>query len=103
LIDEKGVLNNMCFLAKGYLAHIHNLSTDFQINWKIPGQISKWGASEISHFLLKYWIEPFWNLDPVSKFQATTERPGYFVVFSDNVGELLNFKGTKNDLTILLK
>jgi hypothetical protein len=39
-------------------------------------------------------------LDSVSKFQfpETTERPGYFVEFADNVGNVLTFKILKNDL-----
>jgi hypothetical protein len=33
-------------------------------------------------------------LNPVSTFQfpETTERPGYFVIFADNVGDALTFK-----------
>jgi hypothetical protein len=31
-------------------------------------------------------------LDPVSKFQETTERLGYFVGFSDNVEDAFTFK-----------
>jgi hypothetical protein len=43
-------------------------------------------------------------LDPVSKFPETTERPGYFVGFADNVGDALTFKILKNDLvTVLLR
>jgi hypothetical protein len=45
-------------------------------------------------------------LDTVSKFQSseTTERPEYFVGFSDNVGDALTFKILKNDLvTVLLR
>jgi hypothetical protein len=41
-----------------------------------------------------YWFEPVLCLDPVSKFRfpETTERPGYFVGFTDNVGDALTFK-----------
>jgi hypothetical protein len=46
---------------------------------------------EISHILMFYWFEPVLYLDPVSKFPETTERPGYFVVFADNVGDALIF------------
>jgi hypothetical protein len=45
-------------------------------------------------------------LDPVSKFQypETTERPGYFVGFADNVGDALTFKILKNEsVTVLHK
>jgi hypothetical protein len=43
-------------------------------------------------------------LDPVSKFQypETTEMPGYFVEFADNVGDALTFKILKNDLVRVL-
>jgi hypothetical protein len=51
-----------------------------------------------------YWFEPVLYLDPVSKFQfpETTERPGYFVGFADNVGDVLTFKILKNDLVTVL-
>jgi hypothetical protein len=51
-----------------------------------------------------YWIEPVLYLDPVSKFQLskTSERPGYFVEFADNVGDALTFKIFKNDLVTVL-
>jgi hypothetical protein len=47
------------------------------------------GTADISHILMFYWFEPVLYLDPVSKFQCpeTTERPGYFVGFSDIVGD----------------
>jgi hypothetical protein len=41
-------------------------------------------------------------LDPVSKFPETTEMPGYFLGFSDNVGDALTSKILKNDLTTIL-
>jgi hypothetical protein len=51
-----------------------------------------------------YWFEPVLNLDPVSKFRfpETTERPGYFVGFADNLGDALTFKILKNDLVTVL-
>jgi hypothetical protein len=51
-----------------------------------------------------YWFEPVLYLDPVSKFQLpeTTERPGYFVGFADNIGDTLTFKILKNDLVTVL-
>jgi hypothetical protein len=49
-------------------------------------------------------FEPVLYLDPVSKFHGseTTERPGYFVGFADNVGDVLTFKILKNDLVKVL-
>jgi hypothetical protein len=38
------------------------------------------------------WFELALYLDPVSKFPESTERPGYFVGFVDNVGNALTFK-----------
>jgi hypothetical protein len=49
-----------------------------------------------------YWFEPVLYLDPFSKFPETTERPGYFVGFADNVGNPLTFKILKNDLVTVL-
>jgi hypothetical protein len=49
-----------------------------------------------------YWFEPVLYLDPVSKFPETIERPGYFIVFADNVGDALTFKILKNDLVTVL-
>jgi hypothetical protein len=62
------------------------------------------GTPDISHILMFDWFEPVLYLDPVSKFQnpETTERPGYFVGFADNVGDALTFKILKNDLVTVL-
>jgi len=43
------------------------------------------GTPDISHILMFYLFEPVLYLDPVSKFLETTEWPGYFVGFADNV------------------
>jgi hypothetical protein len=48
------------------------------------------------------WFEPFMYLDPVSKFPDTTEKPGYFVGFKDNVGYALKFSILNNELTRVL-
>jgi hypothetical protein len=52
--------------------------------------------------LMFYWFEPVLYLDPVSKFPETTEMPGYFVGFGDNVGDALTFKILKKDLATVL-
>jgi hypothetical protein len=49
-----------------------------------------------------YWFEIFLHLDPVSKFPETTNFPGNFVGFADNVGNELIFKILKNLLTTVL-
>jgi hypothetical protein len=35
-------------------------------------------------------------------FPETTERPGYFVGFADNVGDALTFKILKNDMVTVI-
>jgi hypothetical protein len=86
------------------LAHVHNLSANRQLNCKIPEQVSRGGTPDISDILMFYWFEPVLYMDPVSKFQysETTERPGYFIGFADNVGDALTFKILKSDLVTFL-
>jgi hypothetical protein len=45
-----------------------------------------------------HWFEPFLKIDPVSKFPEATEKPGYFVGFTDNLRVTLTFKILKRDL-----
>jgi hypothetical protein len=51
-----------------------------------------------------YWFESILYLDSVSKFQftETTERPGYFLGFADDVRDALTFKILKNELVTVL-
>jgi hypothetical protein len=67
-------------------------------------QGGKEGTPDIFQILMFYWFEPVLYLDPFSKFwfPETTERPGNFVGFADNVGYALTFKILKNDLVIVL-
>jgi hypothetical protein len=59
---------------------------------------------DISHIVMYYWFESLLYLDPVSKFQSTetTERPGNYVAFADNIGDALTFKILKNELVTVL-
>jgi hypothetical protein len=36
LLDRKGATDNQWFLAQDYIAHVHSLSTNRQLNWKVP-------------------------------------------------------------------
>jgi hypothetical protein len=45
LLDRTGVPENLWFLAQDYLAHVHNLSTNRQLNWKILEQVSRGGGT----------------------------------------------------------
>jgi hypothetical protein len=70
LLDRTDVPDFLWFLAQDYLANVHNLSANLQLNWKIPEQASRGrsGTPYISHILMFYWFEPVLYLDPVSKF-----------------------------------
>jgi hypothetical protein len=48
------------------------------------------------------WFEPVVYLDPVSKFSEVTERTGYLVGFTDNVGDALTFKILKHHIVTVL-
>jgi hypothetical protein len=41
LLDCTGAPDNLWFLAQDYLAHVHNLRANFQLNWKIPEKVTK--------------------------------------------------------------
>jgi hypothetical protein len=41
LFDRTSAPDNLWFLAQDYLAHVHNLSENRQLNWKIPEQVSR--------------------------------------------------------------
>jgi hypothetical protein len=43
LLDRTGVPDNLWFLEQDYLAHVHNLSANRQLNWQIPEQVSRGG------------------------------------------------------------
>jgi hypothetical protein len=49
-----------------------------------------------------YWFEPVLCLYAVSKFPEITEKPGYFVGFTDNVGDELKYKILKHNLPTIL-
>jgi hypothetical protein len=88
-LDRIGAPDSLRFLAQYYLSHVHNLSANRQLNWKIPEQLSRGrsGTPYISHILMFYWFEPVLYLDPVPKFPETTERVGYFIGSADDVGD----------------
>jgi hypothetical protein len=82
LLDRTGAPDYLLFLLQYYLAHVHNLSTNRQLNWKIPEQVSRGdgGTPDISHMLMFYWFEPVLYLDPVSKFEfPVTHRKAWIL------------------------
>jgi hypothetical protein len=65
LLNRTGAPDNLWFLEQDYLAHVHNLSANRQLNWKISEQVSRGGTPDISHIVMFYWFEPVLYLDPV--------------------------------------
>jgi hypothetical protein len=51
---------------------------------------------------LFYWFELVLYFDSIARFPETTEKPGFFVGFADNVGNALTFKILKDDLSGVL-
>jgi hypothetical protein len=39
LLDRTGAPDNLWFLAQDYVVHVHNLSANRQLNWKVPEQV----------------------------------------------------------------
>jgi hypothetical protein len=58
LLDRTGTPDNLWFLEQDYLSHVHNLSSNRQLKWKISEQVSRGWAADIPHFLMFYWFEP---------------------------------------------
>jgi hypothetical protein len=54
LLDSTGAPDNLWFLEQDFLAHVHNLSANRQLNRKIPEQVSRrsQGTPEISHIVM---------------------------------------------------
>jgi hypothetical protein len=49
-----------------------------------------------------YWFELVLYLYPAANFPETTKKPGFFVIFADNVGDVLTFNILKNGLSTVL-
>jgi hypothetical protein len=49
LFDRTGAPDNLWFLAQDYLAHVHNLSSNRQLNWIIPEQVSRGKEGDTRH------------------------------------------------------
>jgi hypothetical protein len=49
LLDRKDAPDSLWFLAQDYLAHVHNLSANRQLNWKVPEQVSRGREGDTRH------------------------------------------------------
>jgi hypothetical protein len=56
-LGRTGAPDNQWFLAQDYLAHVHNLSENLQLNWKLTQHESTGGTPDISHILMFDWFE----------------------------------------------
>jgi hypothetical protein len=85
------------FLAAQYLCDIKNVCADELLGYRSPNNVATGETDDISHVLCFYFYEPVLYLDPVAKFPASKEQPGYFVGFATNTGDQLTFKILKED------
>jgi hypothetical protein len=65
------------------------------------------GTPDMYHILMFYCLNGLnlyciWIQSQKFRFPETTESPGYFVTFANNLGDKLTFKILKNDLVIVL-
>jgi hypothetical protein len=49
LLDRTGAPNNLWFITQDYLAYVHNLSANRQLNWKIAEQVSRERGGDTRH------------------------------------------------------
>ena len=54
LLDRTGAPDNLCFLTQDYMAHVHNLSANLQLNWNMPKQVS--GGWRYIGYLIRLFI-----------------------------------------------
>jgi hypothetical protein len=75
LLDRTGTPDNLGHPAQDCLSHVHNLSANRQLNWKIPEQVSR-GEGEtpdISHILIFFGLNLYciWIQSQNLNFQKT--------------------------------
>ena len=102
LMDRTNSPPNTWFLCQKYIADVYNVSAHPTNDWKIPNQLSGGETVDVSHLLQFKWFEPVLYLDPREKFSKSKEKPGYFVGFAENVGDVLTFKVLTEDKRIVL-
>ena len=97
LLNRSGAPPTLWFLAAQYLCDIKNVCADELLGYRSPNNVATGETDDISHVLCFYFYEPVLYLDPVAKFPASKEQPGYFVGFATNTGDQLTFKILKED------
>jgi hypothetical protein len=72
------------------MADVHNVTADESLSWATP--LSKWSneTPDINAFLQEYH-DPDHKYDPDKKYSGTKEKPGFWIVDDDHVGNWLYF------------
>jgi hypothetical protein len=92
LMDRVNCPPDVWLQACQYLADIHNISANDGLNDEIPLQKRHGSTPDISAYLqFVFWQKVFY-MQHTSSFPATTEKAGYFIGVSHNVGDNLCFK-----------
>ena len=92
LMNRSGCPDNLWFLCHQYICAVHESCANEHLNWETPLQKSGEGTPDISHILQFRWFEPVLYSNPDTSYPETKEEPGYFVGFTENVGDALTFK-----------
>ncbi len=97
LMERVGAPKNLWLLAFQYICEVSNNMADPTNDWKIPNEIARGETVDISHLLTFYFYQPVLYLDPTEKFPNSKEKPGWFVGFSDNIGDTMTFRILMSD------
>ena len=92
LMNRSGCADNLWFLCHEYICCVHERMANEHLNWETPIQKSGEDTPDISDILQFRWYEPVLYNDPNTSYPETKEKPGYFVGFTENVGDALTFK-----------
>ena len=91
LLNKVGAPSPLWFHAIQYLADIHNICADKQLNWLTPQQVRTGVTPDISaHLQFTFW-EQVLVLDSEESWPASKEKPARYLGVAQNVGDLLTF------------
>jgi len=102
LMEQVGAPANLWLLCFEYICEVSNNMTDPNNDWKIPNEVAGQGTVDISHLLAFYFYQPVLYLDSDEKFPESTEKPGWFVGFSKNIGDHMTWKVLMEDKKTVL-
>ena len=92
LLNKVGAPSPLWFHAIQYLADIHNICADKQLNWITPQQVRTGVTPDISaHLQFTFW-EKVLVLDSEESWPSSKEKPARYLGVAQNVGDLLTFR-----------